>query len=579
MRRSRELLQRFLDHLPGLAYIKDADLRVLLVNRQFSGRLHLDPEQMIGRTNDEIFPGEFGTKLNADDRRVLDSGKVELIDEQFGQVFYQTTKFIIPQDDGPPLLGGITLDVTRRRQLEQRVQAQLEINELGGTLPEKEFLSHGLEVVERLTGSRMGFLHFVNDDQETIELVTWSVGALQGCSAAFSSHYPIREGGIWVDCLRQQRAVTFNDYPGYAGKLGLPEGHSPLYRLITVPVIEEGATRMIIGVGNKANDYTDFDVTTVQLIGNDLWRIVRRLRAEEALTHRLAEVTRLTDRLTQAHLQLVQAEKMSAIGQLAAGIAHEVNNPIGFVSSNLGTLGRYVDDLLAIDAAYRRVEQLVVADDVGVLDEIRRLKAECDHDYLVDDLPKLIRESRDGVERVRRIVLDLKDFSRVGEVDWQWADLQSGLESTLNMLANELKYKAEIVCHYTPLPPVRCMPSQLNQVFMNLLVNAAQAIEGHGRIDIRTGTEATGSDPAEAVWVEIEDSGQGMSPEVQARLFEPFFTTKPVGEGTGLGLSISFGIIERHHGRIDIESTPGHGTTFRITLPIDGSQSSMASST
>jgi two-component system NtrC family sensor kinase len=208
----------------------------------------------------------------------------------------------------------------------------------------------------------------------------------------------------------------------------------------------------------------------------------------------------------------------------------------------------------------------------SALDEVRRLKAASDHAYLVEDLPKLIRESKEGLERVRKIVLDLRDFSRVGESEWQWADLEQGLESTINIVWNELKYKADVERHYTPLPMIRCLASQLNQVFMNLLVNAAQAIEAHGTIVIRTGTDADDAGSLASVWVEIEDSGRGMSPEVQKRLFEPFYTTKAVGKGTGLGLSIAFGIIVKHDGRIDFRSELGRGTTFRITLPIDASQ-------
>jgi two-component system NtrC family sensor kinase len=567
LHRSRDLLQRFLDHLPGTAYIKDATLRVVHANRRFLDLLNLDPRQLIGRSNREIFPGELDEQISADDRRVLASGQTEVLDEHHGGAIYETTRFVIPQDDGAALLGGISLDITRRRQLEARTRALLEINEVGGSLPEREFLAHGLELAESLTGSRIGFLHFVNDDQESIELVTWTAGALQGCTAAFDSHYPISQAGIWADCFRRKQPVTFNHYRDYADKHGLPEGHTALHRLISVPVIEESAVRMMIGVGNKADDYHDVDLTTVQLIGNDLWRIVRRARAEAALARRLAEVTQLKERLEQAHLQLLQSEKMSAIGQLAAGVAHELNNPIGFVYSNLGTLQKYVDDLLAIEAAHVRVEQSPPSHSAAAREETRHLKAACDYEYIIDDLPKLIRESKEGLERVRRIVLDLKDFSRSGESDWQWTDLHTCLDSTINIAWNELKYKAEVERQYAVLPQVRCLPSQLNQVFMNLLVNAAQAIERRGRIVIRTASHADG----QSVWVEIEDNGRGLSPAVQKRLFEPFFTTKPVGQGTGLGLSISFNIIEKHHGRIEVRSEPGHGTTFRITLPVDGS--------
>jgi len=578
--RSREILKNFLDHLPGMAYVKDQDLRVLHANRGVAEFLNLDPEQVVGRSNAELFPGELGDKISRDDRRVLASGQTEYLEEAYAGGFYQTTRFVVSQGDHSSLLGGITLDITRRHQLEERARALLEINDLGRKLGEKELLAACLEMAEKMTASGIGFLHFVNDDQQTIELSTWTAGALKGCRAMFDNHYPIKEAGIWADCCRQRLAVCFNDYGEYEAKRGLPEGHAPLQRLISVPVIEEGRVRMVVGVGNKAAAYDDFDVETVQLVGNEVWSIRRRAQAEAALAQRLAEVTELNGKLEDAHLQLLQSEKMSAIGQLAAGVAHELNNPIGFVHSNLGTLGEYVEDLLAIDAAFARVEaQLPALAGSGAFDEVRRLKAARDHSYVVEDLPKLIRESKEGLERVRRIVLDLRDFSRVGESEWQWTDLEKGLESTINIVWNELKYKAEVERQYTPLPPIHCLASQLNQVFMNLLVNAAQAIETRGRIVIRTGTgtdaDAASTDAASAVdvvWVEIEDSGCGMSPEVQKRLFEPFFTTKPVGKGTGLGLSIAFAIIARHHGRFAVRSEIGHGTTFRITLPIDPSQ-------
>lgn len=168
------------------------------------------------------------------------------------------------------------------------------------------------------------------------------------------------------------------------------------------------------------------------------------------------------------------------------------------------------------------------------------------------------------MDRMGRIVLNLKDFARTGDETWQMADLHQGLESTLNLVWNEIKYKAEVVKNYGPLPEVSCIPSEINQVFMNLLVNAAQAIETHGRITITT--EQVGN----TVQIEIRDTGKGIPLENLSRVFEPFFTTKPVGKGTGLGLSLSYGIIQKHHGTLDVQSTVGEGTSFRITLPITG---------
>jgi signal transduction histidine kinase len=165
------------------------------------------------------------------------------------------------------------------------------------------------------------------------------------------------------------------------------------------------------------------------------------------------------------------------------------------------------------------------------------------------------------MQRVKRIVQDLKDFSHVDETDKQWASLEKGMDSTLNVVWNELKYKTEVVKEYAGIPDIECIPSQLNQVFMNLLINAAQAIDKHGRITVRTGQEE------QKVWVEIQDTGRGIKPEHLSRIFDPFFTTKPVGKGTGLGLSLSYGIVNKHHGRIDVHSEEGWGTRFRIWLP------------
>jgi two-component system NtrC family sensor kinase len=184
-----------------------------------------------------------------------------------------------------------------------------------------------------------------------------------------------------------------------------------------------------------------------------------------------------------------------------------------------------------------------------------------DYEFVVDDVRKLLDESHEGVQRVSQIVLDLKNFARSGDQAMAPADLQQGIESTVNVVWSQLKYKVDVVREYVELPPVVCVASQINQVVMNLLVNAGQAIDGHGTITLRTGMAGSW------VWLEVQDTGCGMTPQQQARIFEPFYTSKPVGQGTGLGLSISFGIVQRHGGSITVQSTPGVGSTFRVTLP------------
>ncbi|MEY4717605.1 MAG: hypothetical protein RL563_223 [Pseudomonadota bacterium] len=279
-----------------------------------------------------------------------------------------------------------------------------------------------------------------------------------------------------------------------------------------------------------------------------------------------AEIQRRQQENQQVQLQLLQSEKLAAIGQLAAGIAHEINNPIGFINSNLSTLQTYWNDLTlvfnAIDGLTSNESFLPEA-----IEQLKQLQKAKNIDYLREDIPDLITESLEGLTRVKSIVLDLKNFSHAEENQWDLADLHKGLDSTLNIIWNELKYHCTIHKHYGEIPEIYCLPLQLNQVFMNLLINAGQAIQTQGDIHITTGVQGDNE-----VWVEITDTGEGISPELINRLCEPFFTTKPVGKGTGLGLSISQNIIKKHHGHMKISSQVGQGTTFRIVLPIRQAQ-------
>jgi len=289
--------------------------------------------------------------------------------------------------------------------------------------------------------------------------------------------------------------------------------------------------------------------------------IEERKRTHAALEHEKEEQKILIGKLEDAHSQLLQSEKLASIGQLAAGVAHEINNPIGFVNSNLGTLRNYVNELLRLIDLYETSQDQLTADP-AVLSRVKAAREKADLDFLREDIGKLISESIDGTARVRLIVQDLRDFSRIDSAEWQWADLHAGLESTLNVVWNEIKYKADVVREFGTLPLVECRPSQLNQVFMNMLVNAVQSIPERGTITLRSGCVDDG------VWISISDTGQGIPPELMSRIFDPFFTTKPVGKGTGLGLSVSYGIIDKHGGHIEAHSAPGQGSTFTIWLPL-----------
>ncbi|KUM52548.1 sensor histidine kinase [Rheinheimera sp. EpRS3] len=265
-----------------------------------------------------------------------------------------------------------------------------------------------------------------------------------------------------------------------------------------------------------------------------------------------AQIARLEAQLQILKQQLLQSEKLASLGQLAAGVAHEINNPIGYVSSNMKMLAEYSDSLISL------VKLLSMQ-----VDETQRqaLLAQFDFDYVCADLPKLVQESEQGLSRVVDIIHDLKDFSHIEEAEFVEADLHQGIQSTLNLVANELKYKAEVVKDFAVLPPVYCIPSQLNQVLLNLLINAAHAIEQHGIIRISTGFDDNW------VWFSVSDNGKGMDPVQLGRIFEPFYTTKPKGQGTGLGLPLSRSIVEKHQGMLDVSSTPGVGSCFTVKLP------------
>ena len=290
--------------------------------------------------------------------------------------------------------------------------------------------------------------------------------------------------------------------------------------------------------------------------------IRRRETAEAELLKRYAELTELNTKLSDAQDQLVQSEKLASIGQLAAGVAHEINNPIGYVYSNIGSLETYLEDVFRLLEAYAAAESELPETTRA---KLQKLKKEIDVDFLKEDLPTLMGESKEGITRVKKIVQDLKDFSHVDSTsEWQFVDLHKGIDSTLNIVNNEIKYKADVIKEYGDIPEVECMPSQINQVVMNLAVNAAHAMgEARGQITVRTGRDGN-----ERVWIEVADNGSGIPEEIRQKIFDPFFTTKPIGKGTGLGLSLSYGIIQNHHGSIEVDSEVGKGTTFRITLPV-----------
>jgi signal transduction histidine kinase len=338
------------------------------------------------------------------------------------------------------------------------------------------------------------------------------------------------------------------------------------------PLTVAGRTIGAVAVNRAENSprYTPEDLDQGQALTSLLALVMANHRMHVERDNRILELStlnatmqRINGMLEDAQNQVIQSEKLASIGQISAGVAHEINNPLAFALSNLGSLESYLGQLFALLAAYVDADQNLGKSLPPALAAARALRERTDLDFLRSDTAALLSESRDGQLRVKRIVQDQRDFSRGGaEEVWQTIDLRAALDSTLNIVHNELKYKADIVRNYDTLPEVECMPSRLNQVFLNLLVNAGQAIDGHGTITISTGADDT------ELWVSVADTGCGIPTANVARIFEPFFTTKPVGQGTGLGLSVSQSIVHKHGGRIEVDSEIGRGTRFTVRLPL-----------
>ncbi|MET0406158.1 MAG: ATP-binding protein, partial [Cystobacter sp.] len=291
-----------------------------------------------------------------------------------------------------------------------------------------------------------------------------------------------------------------------------------------------------------------------------------RDRLEEMVNQRTETLLHTTVALEERQAQLLHAERMALLGQLVAGIAHEINNPLGYITSNLATLTQYLAVFTELLTRYRALAESLGArmtePETELLASIHAYQEQEDLDYLLGDVSDLLHDSREGAHRVADIVRSLKAFVREDSAQQELVDVNRELATTLKVVWNQLKYRSEVRCDYQPVPPILGRPAQLNQVFTHLLLNAVQSLPGQGVIEVSTHHEG------DEVLVRISDTGHGMSPQVLAKAFTPFFTTKAPGKGAGLGLSISTDIITRHLGRIEAQSEPGKGSTFTVRLPI-----------
>jgi PAS domain S-box-containing protein len=533
LRESEERFRKIFEEGPLGMVMVDRDFRLMKVNETFA--------QMLGYTQDELTGKAFVDITHPDDI----SKDVALAEKVFrGEISYYRLEKRYLKKNREILWINLTASVIRDKE--------------GNVL-------YGLGMVEDISERKHTELALLQSQEQTRLII----------DTAYDAFVAIDAEGIVINWNPQAETV-----------FGWPRAEvigRPLVETI-IPMQYREAHRsglqrfLATGEGSVLN--RRIEITALHRDGHEFpiemtisplcWRgtytfnafihdITERKQAEETLQKAYKE-------LKEAQAHLLQSEKMASLGQMAAGVAHEINNPVGFVSSNLRTLEEYMADLLQLIGGYESLLGAVERSDPEAVEgekkRVRALSKQVDVGFLMEDLSRLVQQSLDGMERVRQIVQDLKEFSHVDRAERMRFNINQGIESTLNIVWNELKYKAEVIKELGELPELSCYPQQLNQVFMNLLVNAAQAMPQKGKIWIRS--YVTGDQVA----VEIEDSGCGIPEENLKKIFDPFFTTKPVGKGTGLGLSVSYGIVQKHKGKIEVESTVGKGTKFRVLLPI-----------
>ncbi len=306
--------------------------------------------------------------------------------------------------------------------------------------------------------------------------------------------------------------------------------------------------------------------------------VTQRQKAHEALAEREKTLHSMFRNLQEAHEnlkmtqhQLVQSEKLASIGQLAAGVAHEINNPVGFINNNMEILEQYIAGYTKIARLAGQIKESVDRGDLAkaktTAGELAALEKEINLDYVLGDTTNLLRHNRAGIERIQKIVMDLRTFAREDKDEMERVKIEEVIEGILTIVQSEIKYKAKLEKNYGDTPPVECNPQRLGQVFLNLIVNALHAIEGTGTIEIKTYTQDR------FVRVDVRDTGKGIEEQNLGKVFDPFFTTKPVGQGTGLGLSVSHEIVKKHGGEMAVRSKVGEGTTFTVSLPINQEKS------
>ena len=445
------------------------------------------------------------------------------------------------------------------RKSQQINALRLRIRQMADTHSVEELLIATLDEAESLTASLIGFIFFVAEDQKSLLLQAISTNTFKNINKVERKglHYPLEKAGVWADALREKKAIIHNDYPALKHRKGMPEGHAEVKRALVVPVSRNGKIVAIMGVGNKQSNYNNNDLRYIELIANHTWDIVAKKIAEEE------------NKMLAAQLQ--QAMKMEMIGQLAAGIAHEINNPLNFITINAHTLLEDFNDLGGFVDDYRRIidKATTGSADAEEVERLHEKERKLEIDELLKSIPEALEKLQNGIERISTITHSMRSYSFKNVSDQLFAiDLNKTIHEALVIAKHEYSTLATVTLSLEELPKLFCDPAQINQVILNLIINSSHAIKSQnrssfGKIEIKTWVNG------DSISCSVTDDGPGIPEKVISRVFEPFFTTKEPGKGTGLGLSICYDIIvNKHKGTLSAACLAEGGTAFTFTLPI-----------